>query len=165
MRKGFTLVEIIVVIAVLPLVMFVLDGLFSTLLTNIPRSHRVVQENTILLSMIDQMQDDIDNAKGLPASFNEYSASDELILIELEGSVICYQLQDGKVIRKKLTDNDKDESEETTWSVPYGIIGWKVWRKNGNGYAVEVKTHIEYEIKGHLKKKLANSHLFFVNAF
>lgn len=165
MRKGFTLMEMIVVIAVLPIMLFILDGLFSALLTNIPRSHRVVQENTTLLNMIDQMQDDIDNAKGLPASFKEYTASDKLILIESEDSIIRYQLQDDKVLRYKLTGNGENESEKTVWSAPHAVIRWQVWRNNGNGYALQVKTHIEHKLRGHLERKLANSHLFFVNAF
>ena len=83
MRKGFTLVELLVVIIVLPFVMLVLDGLFSTLIRDIPRSYRVVQENTSLLSMLEQMQQDIDKAKGLPESFDGHTASGELLLIEL----------------------------------------------------------------------------------
>ena len=98
MRKGFTLVELLVVIIVLPFVMLVLDGLFSTLIGDIPRSYRVMQENTSLLSMLEQMQQDIDKAKGLPESFDEYTTSNKLLLIELTEGMICYQLKDGKIL-------------------------------------------------------------------
>ena len=167
MRKGFTLVELLVVIIVLPFVMLVLDGLFSTLIRDIPRSYRVVQENTSLLSMLEQMQQDIDKAKGLPESFDEYTTSNKLLLIELAEGMICYQLKDEKVLRRKLTDNQqKNALEKKSWSVPHAKVEWQVWRKDRDGYAVEVKTHIEHKIRGeHWEKKMANSHLYFVGAF
>ncbi len=169
MRKGFTLVEILVVIIVLPFVMLVLDGLFSTLIRDIPRSYRVVQENTSLLSMLEQMQQDIDKAKGLPESFDEYTTSNKLLLIELAEGMICYQLKDDKartIRRSSLASRvTGDESRITVWSVPHAKVEWQVWRKDKGGYAVEVKTHIEHKIQGHWEKKMVNSHLYFVGAF
>jgi len=180
MRKGFTLVEVLVVVAVLPFLMIVFSGLFNTLIKDIPRSHRVVQENTSLLSMLEQMQKDIDKAKGLPESFDEYTTGDKLLLIELAEGMICYQLKDDKVLRRKLTDNQQSNAlEQTVWSVPHAKVEWQVWRKDGDGPpaagfdwnpallgAVEVQTHIEHKIRGeHWEKKMANSHLYFVGAF
>ncbi len=169
MRKGFTLVEVLVVIIVLPFVMLVLDGLFSTLIKDIPRSYRVMQENTSLLSMLEQMQQDIDKAKGLPESFDEYTTSNKLLLIELAEGMICYQLKDDKartVRRSSLASRvTGDESRITVWSIPHAKVEWQVWRKDRGGYAVEVQTHIEHKIQGHWQKKMANSHLYFVGAF
>ncbi len=169
MRKGFTLVELLVVIVVLPFVMLVLDGLFSTLIKDIPRSYRVMQENTSLLSMLKQMQQDIDKAKGLPESFDEYTTSNKLLLIELAEGMICYQLKDDKartVRRSSLGSRvTGDESRITVWSMPHAKVEWQVWRKDRGGYAVEVQTHIEHKIQGHWQKKMVNSHLYFVGAF
>jgi len=185
MRKGFTLVELLVVIIVLPFVMLVLDGLFSTLIRDVPRSYRVMQENTSLLSMLEQMQQDIDKAKGLPESFDEYTTSNKLLLIELAEGMICYQLKDEKVSRYWILDTrystrinpptagfdrnpallGQESRIETVWSVPHAKVEWQVWRKDGGGYAVEVQTHIEHKIQGHWEKKMANSHLYFVGAF
>jgi prepilin-type N-terminal cleavage/methylation domain-containing protein len=167
MRKGFTLVEVLIVIVILPLMMLVLDDFFRTLIKDIPRSYRVVQENTSLLSMLEQMQKDIDKAKGLPVSFDEYTTGDKLLLIELTEGMICYQLKDEKVLRRKLTDNRQGNAlEQTVWSIPNARVEWQVWRKDGEGYAVELKTHIEHLIRGeHWEKKMANSHLYFVGAF
>jgi len=175
MRKGFTLVEVLVVVIILPFIMLVLDDFFRTLIKDIPRSYRVVQENASLLSMLEQMQKDIDRAKGLPESYDEYTTGDKVLLIELAEGMICYQLKDEKVLRRKLTDNQpplllSQEStgalEQTVWSIPNAKVEWQVWRKDGDGYAVEVKTHIEHKIRGeHWEKKMANSHLYFVGAF
>lgn len=165
MRKGFTLVEVLVVLAVLPFMMIVFGGLFNTLIKDIPRSHRVVQENTSLLSMLDWIQKDIDQAKGLPESFDEYITSDKLLLIELAEGMVCYQLKDDKVLRYTLTDSQQSNAlEQTVWSVPHAKVEWQVRRKNGGGYAVEVQTHIEHIVHGRWEKKMANSHLYFIGA-
>ena len=166
MRKGFSLVEILVVIMILPVVFVMLDGLFSTLLDAIPRSYRIAQENTTVLNMLENMRQDIDKAKSLPDSFGGQPASDELLLIGLADAVICYQLRDGQVLRRRLTETHENNAEETRlWSLPHAKVQWQVWRKDGIGYAVEVKTHIEHHPRGHQEKKMANSHLYFVGAF
>ena len=166
MRKGFSLIEVLVIIAILPIVWVALDGLFRTLISDIPRSYRVVQANTSLLSMLNQLHKDVDTAKQLPESFGQHTTDDGLLLIELIDGVICYQLRDGEVVRCRLTDAQQGIGEDTkVWSVPHGKIEWQVWRKNSGGYAVEVKTHIEHKIRGHWQKKMANSHLYFVGAF
>ena len=166
MRKGFSLVEMLVVMVILPLVYLLLAGLFTTIIGDIPRSFRVVQANTSLLSMLEQMHNDIDAAKGLPESFAEYTTNDEMLLIELADAMICYQLKDGEVLRRKLTNTQQGSGEDrTVWSVPHAKVEWQVWRKNDGDYAVEVKTHIEHKVRGHWEKKMANSHLYFVGAF
>lgn len=120
--------------------------------------------------MLEQMQKDIDKAKGLPESFGEYTSGDKLLLIELAEGMICYQLKDEKALtvrRSPLVSRvTGDESRITVWSVPNAKVEWHVWRKDRDGYAVEVKTHIEHKIRGeHWEKKMANSHLYFVGAF
>jgi prepilin-type N-terminal cleavage/methylation domain-containing protein len=167
MRKGFTLTEILVVVIILPFFAVILDGLFRTLIKDIPRSHQVVQENTTVLSALDQMEKDISKAQRLPESFKGYASSDKLLLIELQdNSVICYQIKDDKISRKQLASNHQINYPETTsWSIPHAKVRWQILRKNGNGYAVEVRNHIEHEVLGHLEKKMANSHLFYIGAF
>jgi prepilin-type N-terminal cleavage/methylation domain-containing protein len=164
MRKGYSLVEMLTVVIVLPVMMLVLDGLFKTLIKDIPRSHKLLEENTIVTIILDSLQQDIDKAKGLPDSFGEYTAGSELVLIELADSVICYQVKDGNLLRRKLTLNQQSNpEEERIWKIPHTNITWQVWKKEQNSYAIEVQTSIEYKIRGkHLEKKMANSHLYFV---
>jgi prepilin-type N-terminal cleavage/methylation domain-containing protein len=163
MRKGFTLMEVLIAVIILPIMLIILNGLFKTLIKDIPRSQKVLQTNTSLLNMLKYMQQDINKAKALPEKYNEYSENDKMLLIELPEGMICYQLKDDKVIRRRLTDNQKDNSTETKyWSAPHAKVEWNVWRKDKTGYAVEVRTHIEYKVYGHWERKMANSHLYFV---
>jgi len=165
MRKGFTLVELLVVVIVLPFVFLLLDGLFKTLNGEIPMSVRLIQENTNLLTVLTQMQKDVDEAKGLPESYAGQTAGDHVLLIKLPDGVVCYKLQDGQVIRQKLTDTSKDKTEEPRiWPVPHAKIEWKVWKRNGRGYAVQIDTHLKYGRRGQWVQKMAHSNLYFIGA-
>jgi len=165
MRKGFTLVEMLVVVVVLPFVFFLFDGLFKTIAGEIPMSVRLIQENTSLLNVLRQIQKDVDRAKGLPKSFAGQTTNDQLLLIKLSEGVICYKLKDGQVVRRQLTDTQQEKQQEPrVWSIPHANIEWKVWERNGQGYAVETDTHLEYKRRGQWIKKMAHSHLYFMGA-
>ena len=165
MRKGFTLVEVFLLVIVLPFVFLLFDGLFKTIVGEIPMSVRLIQENTSLLSVLGQIQQDTDKAKGLPKSYAGQTASDQLLLIELSEGVICYQLKDGQIVRQKLTDTSQGKAQESrVWSIPHASVQWKVWERNGQGYAVEIDTHLEYGRRGQWKQKMAHSHVYFTSA-
>lgn len=166
MRKGMTLIEIIVIILVLPVFMLAFDRMFKTVGTDVPRSYRVVNENTSLMYMLEKLQQDMDVAKGLPRTYGSYSVSDKQFLIEQDDCVICYRFEGSEVLRYRLTDNSggNDESQNS-WGLPHAVIRWKILERNGSGYAVEVRKHIEHEVLGHLEKKLANSYIYYVGAF
>lgn len=161
MRKGYTLIEIMVIIIVFPAVMLVVNRLFRTLVRDIPQASRVVQENTTVLDVLEQIQEDVDRAKGLPQSSAGYTADNEVLLIELADGIICYELADGKVLRRNLADNAKGA---TAWSVPNAQIQWEVWRKDSTGYAVEIRTHVKQKFRNRRLEKMAASRLYFVGA-
>ena len=162
MRKGFTIVEVLVVVIILPFVFVVLDGLFRTLLAEIPRSYRIAQESTTLQNLLEQMQQDMDKARGLPESFAGLIANNRQILIELPDSTVCYQLKDEQIVRRKLTGVEQGNTgDERTWRLPNTKVEWRVWAKNGQEYAVETKTYIAYKTRGRWKKTMANSHLYY----
>jgi len=173
MRKAFSLVELLAVMVVSAAVSVALAALFTTIITDIPKSYRVVQENTSLLSVLGQMRKDIDRAKALPQSSAGHTTDDDLLLIELPDGMICYQLKNvegarkmrTQVLRRRLTDAQEDGGEDAkVWSVPHAKVEWQLARKDDKAYAVEVRTHIEYEVRGHRQKKMANSYLYFVGA-
>ena len=169
MRKGFSLIEILVVLVLFSAVSVVMAQVFATLVSDIPRSYRVVQTNTNVLGMLSQMQKDIDAAKGLPGSFAGHTTSDEVLFIELADGMVCYQLKDGQVLRHEVSRQmqyQQGSYEDTRdWLVPNAKVQWQVWKKDDKGYAVEVKTHVEHNVRGRWQKKMANSHLYFVGAF
>lgn len=157
--------EIMLIIVITPFVFLFFDGLFKTLVSEIPWSIRIANEHTTLLHMLSQMQKDIDRAKGLPLSYAGHILNDRQVLIELPEGVFSYQLKDGQVLRQKLTDARQSKAENPiTWLLPHASVQWKVWAENGRGYAVEANTHIEHKRRGEWKKKMAHSHLYFAGA-
>ena len=165
MRKGFTLVEMLIVVMVAPLLFIFLDGLFTTLLADIPRSFNISQESITLQNVLEQMQQDMDNAKDLPESFAGHMSNDKQFLIESPDGIICYQQKDGQIVRHELTDTDQGNTgDERSWSLPNTKVEWKTRVKGTQGYAVEVNTHFEYKTRGKWKKTMANSHLFYGGA-
>jgi len=163
MRKGMTLVEVLIVMVVLPFVAVAFDVLFRSTLSDIPRSTRLVQENTSLLNMLEQMRQDIGAAKAMPESSGQYTAGEGLLLIEIADGVLGYQLKDGKVLRYRLTGRQEEQEENArVWSLPDSQVQWRTWRKDGRGYAVEVRTSIRYKLRSKYQQRMANSHLYFL---
>ena len=166
MRKGYSLTELLVALAIISTVSIVMSKLFNTIISDIPLSYRIVQENTSVLNMLEQMHEDVDLARGLPKSFAEYTTGKDLLLIELPNGIVGYQLKDGKVLRRSLPiAQEHDEEDTRVWSVPNAKIEWQVRRNNSAGYAVEVKTHIERNVRGRSEEKMAGSYLYFAGAF
>lgn len=165
MRKGFTLVEMLVVVIVVPLVFIFLDGLFTTLLADIPRSYKISQESITLQHVLEQMQQDMDKAASLPEAYGRFTVNEKQFLIELPDGVVCYQLKDDQIIRQKLLGAEMDNAgDKKAWTLPNTKVEWKTWAKDTQGYAVEVKTRFEYKTRGRWKKTMANSHLFYGGA-
>jgi hypothetical protein len=165
MRKGFSLVELLAVVVALPFVFLLLDGLFKTFIAEIPWSCRIANEHTSLLYMMDQMQKDIDRAKNLLESYAGRTSNDRQVLIALPEGIFCYRLENGRVLREKLTDAGQSDAEQpTVWSLPHANIQWKVWAENGRGYAVETNTSIEYKRRGQWKNKMAHTYLYCAGA-
>jgi hypothetical protein len=163
MRKGFTLVEIFVVIVLLPFVAIILDLLFANIVTNIPKASRIVHEHTTVISLLGQIQADVDKATALPDSAGEYEAGEDVLLIKLADSTVGYELKEGKVVRRRL-DAAGQDGESTIWTVPNSDIRWSMLKAEGTAYAVEVRTHIRHKLRRRIQEKMANSHLYFLRS-
>lgn len=166
MRKGFSLIELIVIVIILPVVFLVIAGLHNTFFLEIPKTYKVMQENTTLLNLLEKFQQDIDLGTELPESFGGNTAGDKLILIGQNDYVVCYKIEDDRVLRYELTNsNDTIGRNEEQWPLPKTNIRWNLLRRDDRNYAVEIETYIEYNVHGRFEKKLANSHLYYIDAF
>jgi prepilin-type N-terminal cleavage/methylation domain-containing protein len=164
MGRGFTLVEILAALVLLTAAMIALAPATKTLVGEIPQSYRIVQANTSVLNMLGRMHEDVDGAKGLPESFGRHTSDANMLLIELSDGVICYQLKEGEVLRYRLVDGGGESEAATIWSAPNAMIEWRVWRREGRGYAVEVRFWTDYAFDGRVEKRMGNSHVYFVGA-
>ena len=165
MRRGYLFAEMLTVITILA----ILGGTFVTLsgktIFGAGRSYRLIQTNASMLHMLGQLRSDVNSGKGFAESFGACSAGEETLLIESEEGVICYQLKGNEVVRRTLADVDgAGDQKVTIWPIRNGRFIWRIWRKDGEGYALELQSYIEYETSGRLQKKMANSYLYFVGS-
>lgn len=162
MRKAFTFVEIVVVLAVLPALTVALSLFFATFIRDIPRMTRLVERNTTALHVIQQLRDDMDQAVALPDTAGDKTSDDHTLLIALPEHVVCYELQEGKATRRVL-DGHSDMSH--TWRFPDVVLAWSRWQENGAAYAVEIDSHVNQTIGSKVKQRLVNAHVLFLHGF
>jgi hypothetical protein len=161
MRKAFSIVECITVIAVVAVISIPLGRLFKFMTYDIPKSCKLVESNTSILDVLKHIRKDINSAKGFPQSFQEYSTDANSLLIERQDGAVCYLLRDEKISRIVIND----ANEKITWQIPNGKIEWRVWRKDGVGYAVEVKKCVELKSYNRVDKRMENSYVYFAGAY
>jgi prepilin-type N-terminal cleavage/methylation domain-containing protein len=161
MRRAFTLIEVLVVVTILPVVMIAINGVYATLIRDIPRATRVLQVNTTVLDLLQQIRRDVDGAVGLPAQLDGQHAGEHTLLIEQPGRVICYQIEDGRAVRRLLTDSPSEDGR--LWRVPDAVIVCRLWERGGKAYAAEVRSHVQQRVSGLLREKLANTQVFFIH--
>jgi prepilin-type N-terminal cleavage/methylation domain-containing protein len=183
MRKGFTLVELVVVVTVLPFVMAALSGVYVTFIRDVPQATQVLQENTTLLDAIGQIRRDMDQAVGLPTRFDGQRADEHTLLIAQPDGVICYRIETGQLVRTVLGAAASPEgsgrsetvsaskpqsafghpqSSERLWRLPHTVLTWQLWQRDGRAYAVEIHSYVKQRVMGMERQKLANAHVFFL---
>ena len=164
MRKAFTLIELLFVIAVMPFVAVALGGVFATLIRDIPQSARLLQQNTTVLNMLQQVRRDMDRAVGLPEKAQGTDAGDRTLFIRLPDRVVRYHITEGNIQRTVLgTDGNSPAGDPRIWSAPKASITWHAWKQEDVAYAIEIHTVMQQRIRGKLRDKLANTHVFFLH--
>jgi prepilin-type N-terminal cleavage/methylation domain-containing protein len=155
MRKGYSLMEVLVTITILLMVMATLDRFFRVIVFDMPRDSRLVQENVVLLNAVKNIRSDVAKALALsqgPADANEPS----WLVIQSADGEVRYKFENGVLVRK-----ENAAADETTWSLPHGKIEMRVLSDKYKTGAVEVETGLEYWDNGKPRKRVANSYVFF----
>jgi len=164
MRKAFTLVEMLLVITIAPLVMVVISKVFATFIQDIPRETRVVQQSTTMLDMLGQLRRDMDEAVGLPERSGDTVADERTLLVGQADAVVCYRFESGRAVRTLLREQGgMDPNDRRVWRMPNAVITWQPWTRDGRAYAIEMHSHVQQRFADLLRKRLANSQVFFIN--
>lgn len=159
-RRAMTLIELLVMLALLVVILGMFTKVFNKLVGAVPRAHRDFQANTSVQDMIRRLRRDVESGRRLLQYAGDERVGGDVLLIESGEGVISYEFDKGQVVRTLAVD-DPNVSGESIWSVPHARIDWDVWRRNDVGYALEVRTAIERTVLGRPEIKLRNSHLFF----
>ena len=162
MRKGFSLIEMMTMLVLLIVISFLVTKPLKMVLADSPRTHRDFQANMSAGYMVKQLQVDIESGFGLAEYAGDERTGLRLLLIDSKDGMISYQFDDGEVVRSKAGPGESVSAEDLNeWVLPNVKIEWKVWKRGGKAYGVEVSTRIERKVSGHLKNKLQNSYVFF----
>jgi hypothetical protein len=166
MRKGTSLVEMLAVIFVIGILLLPFAQLTSATFRDIPCSYRSANVNTTLLNALRQIRRDINRAVEFPDSYDNLSNDDRTLLIRLPDGFICYGLDGDKIVRYVLVNSrERIWQQGMEWSVPRGVINWKILQKGDKVFAVELQKYVEYKSGGVIERKFANSYVFFVGAY
>ena len=163
MRKGYLLVEILVVLAVIAMVGGIFDRFLTTFAFDLPRDSRFIQENITLCNAVSHIQTDVASAQTL-SQVGVDSNEPNTLLVKLPNGMVSYRFSDGRILRSFTKGTTGITAGDMVWLVPHGLIEWQVWSKGTAGYAVEVRTCIDGKNFGQIRKKMANSNLFFAGA-
>jgi hypothetical protein len=161
MRKGYLLVEMIAILSVLTVILLIIGPFFRIFTCELPRDFRLVQESCILKNAVSHIRADVACAKILTESVGD-SAEPATLVMRLPDGTVSYKFNDGRILRRFDGASDTG-SEDIIWSIPHGKIEWQVWLRDETGYAVELRTCVEYQDLGRIQRKLANNYLFFAD--
>ncbi len=166
MKRAFSITEMVVVCSLVTAVLAIHAGPFRELAVEMPRMHRDFQSNVSLHDMLRQLRKDVERSTSLSVYADDrasgQSGAGDGLRMDMDGAAIVYEFAEEQIIRTVIdSDTDLPVGEEETWLAPHALIEWQLWRREGQGYAVEVATAIRREVLGVWETKLRNSHVFF----
>jgi hypothetical protein len=163
MRKGYLLVEMIVVMAIMTMLMVSMDRFFMVFTHELPKDSRLVQENIILLDAVSHIRADVASADTVSQK-PDSGGETPLLVIHRPDYEIYYEFGKGQIIRRQVGLTKAATPQEIKWSLPHGKIETRVLNSKGAGCAVEIITCIEDYDFSHRRQKLANNYLAFTGS-
>ncbi len=164
MRRGMTLIELIVTIPLIVAVLTVMASFFPKLLTDIPKIQRAAHVHRGLAHMLRTVQTDVDTALALPESFGDKTAGESVLLIRLPDGVIFYEVNADGIVRNELSGADGEGTRTNSWSLPAAKVSFQLWEREGEVSAVAVRTAVALRVRGRNVDKLANTQVYFLSA-
>ena len=161
-RKGFSLIEMIAVTALLGVAAIVTGPIIRTLMKDAPRVSRMIEADQAVSRMLASLRDDVEAAVDLPSKVGKLESCGWRVLIRTGQTVICYELSGENVVRRDVGPRgDVVDKRPTIWEAPIAGFKWTVGGADGGRY-VETQTWIQEQRDGKYSRKLANAHVFFV---
>jgi len=159
MPRAYTIIELLVAIAILPFAMLAIHGLFRGFIHDVPVMTRLVHQNTTVQNLLEQIRLDMEDATSLPSQCEGRRADETLLLIEQPGGVVAYRFNKGQVTRAVLSEQ---ASDERVWSARDAVIEWRPWSSDGAVCAVEIHSYLQQQVQGQLRRKFLSANLFFI---
>jgi len=151
MRKGYTLIELIVIMGILVMISLPLARLFRTLVNNVPRNVRVVNTQSDIQLALMKIARDMDRGISLPLSLDDIKSGDNSLLIELPEGTVFYHFDNDKITRRIIksldssTDGHEPSEDAIQTEIGYTIIKPKIIPFDPNSL-VDPNAAVEYSV-------------------
>ncbi len=164
MRKGFSLIEILVVMMTLPFVIFVGDRLFRGLAVDIPRSLQVATQHEMCLKFVSTLQEDVARAHQVRIVAHAQDPNQTKLIIDRAGTPIHYATVNDIMRRTVVYDaDDPNQDTEMDWTLPHLGFEWTLHPALGGVATLQLNTHIVH--RASKRPKLKNTHLFHIGLY
>ncbi len=157
--KGYTLIELLAVVAILFTIIGISGGIFGSLAGEAPRVRRAIEANRQVSRMIDRLRADVAAARALSLTDAPPEAAE--VRIDVADGLVLYERAKGKIIRREL-DADGAERARRSWPVEWATLRFAVRREDGAPNALEVVTWFTRSAEGGNLRTLRNAHVLFV---
>ena len=154
MRKGYMLVEMIVVIAILAIISIPLNKFVKLLVFDVPKSVKHIEANTSLLDVITSLKSDVGS------SFKLQRDSKNRLIMRKADETVYYAFEQDKISRSTSDSNDLP----CEWMIPGGRIDFEIQSINDTP-AVRITKYVEVDKYNRVEKKMAETYLYFPNCF
>ncbi len=165
MRRGFSLLELLVLLPLLGVVGVIAGSMFPALVRDVPKLQQVVYQNDRISTVLRCIRRDVDAAEALPDHYAGKTAGPKRLLIKLDHAVICYEIREDEIVKEQLgPDAASPPRRIECWTLPDAKVHFERWDRSGAAFAVEIHTAVEFTTHGHTLDKLANTHVFYLSA-
>ena len=155
-RKGFSLVELLVAMITIPTVMWVMTLMTRTLVMDMPRDRRVVNEQLQVDQVLKQLQADMDQALSLPAQWQNVVRDANTLILEQTQGMVVYRHQGRLIVRS--SDNDPNNDRE--WTLPYAHMTWTTCSLTEELDAIEVECFVPLKNSKGVRQHFKRNYLY-----
>ncbi len=157
-HKGYSYVEMLILLMTLPCLFMIMDKMFREIALDLPKSSQVVCQHEFLLRCLEFMEQDLAVAVALPPSHRAWQQDTNTLLIQLPDMLVGYVHSERGIERQVLEPNTVENI--MSWPIPQGCFQWTIEPDVSKPTRVEVATAVQHTRSK--KKKLKNTRLFYV---
>lgn len=156
--RGYSFVELLIVLMTLPLLFVILDKMFWEITLDLPKSSQVVSQHERLLLCLESLEQDLARAVSLPQSHGAWKQDEHTLLIQLPESLVAYVHDDRGLSREVL--EPEDQEAKRSWPMPLACVTWTPQPNLSQPTRVEVNTAVLHTRRK--KQVLANNRIFYM---
>lgn len=155
-RRGFSLVELLIAIMTIPLVMWVITQMVRTLLDDMPRDRRVINEQFQIDKILQQLQMDFDRTYALPDQWQDHTQDANTLLLAQTGAMVYYR-HEGNTLSRFV---DSDAKPQRQWTLKYARLNWQSSQLlNGLG-GVQVQCYVPHKRGKRTRNRFERTYLY-----